>query len=167
MEAQEVTALVALDLSTAFDTVNNELLLVILRSHFGIDVITLPWIKSYLNKRSFQVQEGSTLLEPIDIPYAIPQGSPMGPVLFICYIAILENIIQDTSTSLLGYADNHTVYNSFLPTDEHLTLENLSVVMNKIRNRMRHSFLKMNNSKMEIVMFGTRNQCNITSPQQP
>ena len=84
----------------------------------------------------------------------------MGPVLFICYIAMLENIIQDTSTSPLGYVDDHTVYNSFLPTDEHLPLENLSVVTDMIRNWMRHSFLKMNNSKREIVLFGTRNQCN-------
>ena len=52
------------------------------------------------------------------------------------------------------------VYNSFLLIDEHQALENLLVVTDKIRNWMRHSFLKMNNSKMEIVIFGTRNQCN-------
>ena len=44
--------------------------------------------------------------------------------------------------------------------DEHLVLENLSVVMDMVRNWMRYSFLKMNDSKMEIVIFGTRNQCN-------
>ena len=48
--------------------------------------------------------------------------------------------------------------------DEHLALENLSVVMDRIRNWMRHSFLKMNDSQMEIVIFGTGNQYNkITS----
>ena len=134
IEAQEVTALVVLDLSTAFDMVNHKLLLVILRSCFGIDCFPLTWIKSYLNKRSFQVQVGSSHSEPIDIHYAIPKGSILGPVLFISYIAILENIIQDTSTSLLVYADYQTVYNSFLPMDEYLTLNNLSVVMDRIRN---------------------------------
>ena len=160
MESKEVTALVALDLSAAFVMVNYDLLLVILRSQFGIDGILLAWIRSYLNKRSFQVQVGSILSEHIDVPYAVPQGSLLGPVLFICYIATLENIIQDTSTSLLGYADDHTVYNSFLPIDEHQALKNLSVVTDKIRNGMRQSFLKMNDSKMEIVIFGTQNQCN-------
>ena len=53
MESQEVTALVALDLSAAFDMVNDNLLLVILKSHFGIDGIPLAWIKCYLNNRSF------------------------------------------------------------------------------------------------------------------
>ena len=65
---------------------------------------------------------------------------------------MLENIIQETSASLLGYADDYVVYNSFLQTDEHLALENLTVVMGKIRNWMRLSFLKMNDSKMEIVI---------------
>ena len=160
IESQEVTALVALALSAAFNMVNHDLLLVILRYQFGIDGIPLAWIRSYLNKRSFQVQVHSTLSEPIDVPYAVPQGSLLGPILFMYYIATLENIIQDTSTSLLGYADDHTVYNTFLPVDEYLALKNLSVVTDKIRNWMRQSFLKMNDSKMEIVIFGTQNQCN-------
>ena len=75
-------------------------------------------------------------MKPVDVPYAVPQGSLLGPVLFICYIATLENIIQDTSTSLLGYADDHIVYNSFLPIDEHLALDNLSAVTDKIGNWM-------------------------------
>ena len=144
MESQEVTALVALDLSVAFDMVDHNLLLVILKSHFGIDGIPLAWIRSYLNNRSFQVQVGSALSEPIEVPSAVPEGSLLGPVLFICYIATLENIIQDTSTSLLGYADDHAVYNSFLPTDELLALKNLTEVTEKIRNWMRQSLLKMN-----------------------
>ena len=88
----------------------------------------------------------------MEVPYAVPQGSLLGPVLFICYIATLDNVIQDTSTSLLGYADDHAIYNSFLPTDEHLALKNVSVVTDKIRNWMRQSFLKMNDSKTEIVI---------------
>ena len=73
IEVLEVMALVALDPSAAL--VNHKLLLVILRSAFGIESIPLTWIKSYLSKRSFQVQVGSTLLEPIDVPYAVPQGA--------------------------------------------------------------------------------------------
>ena len=123
MESQEVTALVALDLSAAFDTVDHDLLLGILKSCFGIDGIPLAWIRSYLDGRSFQVQVGSALSQPMDVPYAVPQGSLLGPVLFICYIATLNDIIQGTSASMLGYADDHAVYKSFLPIDESSALE--------------------------------------------
>ena len=159
MQSQEVTALVALELSAALGMVNHDLLLVILKSHFGIEGIPLAWIRSYLNNRSFQVQLGSALLEPIDVPYAVPQGSLLGPVLFTCYIATLDDIIQGTSTSLLGSADDHVVYESFLPADEFSALICLTEVMKRIRN-LRQSFLKMDDSKTEIVIFGTHSQCN-------
>ena len=93
MEAQEVTTLVALDLSAAFETVNHDLLLVILKSCFGIDGLPLAWIRSYLKGRSFQVQVGKALSQPIDVPYAVLQGSLLGPVIFICYIATLNDIM--------------------------------------------------------------------------
>ena len=75
MELQEVTALVALDLSAAFDTVDHDLLLVILKSHFGVDGFPLAWIKSYLDHRSFQVQVGTALSQSLEVPYAIPMWS--------------------------------------------------------------------------------------------
>ena len=158
MESQEVTALVALDLSAAFHMVDHDLLLVILKSWFGIDGTPLAWIRCYLDSRSFQVQVGRTLSQPIDVPYAMPQGSLLGPVLFICYIATLNDIIQGTSSSILGYADDHAVYNTFSPIEQSSTLKSLTEVTMKIRNWMNHSFLKMNDSKSEIVIFGTQSQ---------
>ena len=152
MESQEVTALAALDLGAVFSTVDHNLLVVILKSHFRIDGIPLEWIRSYLYNRSFQVQVGSALLEPIDVPYAVPQGSLLGPVLFICYIATLDDIIQGTSTSLLGYAEDLAVYESFLPTNDFSAPKGLTEVTKRIRNWMRQSFLKMNDSKTEIVI---------------
>ena len=149
-----------LDLSAAFDTVHHNLLLVILKSHFGIDGTPLAWIRSYLDGRSFQVQIGSALSQPIDVPYAVPQGSLLGPVLFICYIATLNNIIQGTSASMLGYTDGQAVYKSFLPIDESSALKGLTEVIMRIRNWMKHLFIKMNDSKTEIVIFGTHSQCN-------
>ena len=158
MESQEVTALVALDLSAAYDMIDYNLLLDILKSCFGIDGIPLAWIRSYLNNRLFQVLVGSALSEPIEVPYAVPQGSLLGLVLFISYIATLDDIIQGTSTSLLGYMHDHAVYDRFLPTDEFLAIKSLTEVTKKIRSWMRQSFLKVNDSKTEIVIFGTHSQ---------
>ena len=88
MESQEVTALIALDLSTAFDTVDHDLLLAILRSQFGIDDITLLWNRSYLNNRSFHVQVGSARLEPADVLSPVSQGSLLGPVFYLLHCNI-------------------------------------------------------------------------------
>ena len=125
-----------------------------------IDGLPLAWIRSYLEGRSFQVQVGMALSQPIDVPYAVPQGSLLGPVLFICYIATLNDIIQGTPVSMLGYTDDHVVYKSFLPMDESSALEGLTEVIIRIRNWMKHSSLKMNDSKTDIVIFGTHSQCN-------
>ena len=153
MESQEVTALAALHLSAAFDTVNHDLLLVILKSHFGIDGTPLVWIRSYLDGRSFQVHVGSALSQLIDVPYAVPQGSLLGPVLLICYIATLNDIIQGTSACTLGCADDHAVSKCILPIDESSALKSLTEVIMRITNWMKHLFLKMNDSKTEIVMY--------------
>ena len=168
MESQEVTTLVALDLSAAFDTVDHDLLLVILKAHFGVDGTPLAWIKSYLDHRSFQVQVGTALSQSIDVPYTVPQENLLGPVLFICYISTLSDIIQDTSASMLGYADDHAVYKSFLPANEVSALKELMELTMRIRNWMKGSFLKMNDSKTELVIFGTQSQRNkiITTSMQ-
>ena len=118
----------------AFDTVDHDLLLVILKSHFGVDGTPLAWIKSYLDHRSFQVQVGTALSQSIEVPYAVPQGSLLGPVLFICYISTFSDIIQDTSASMLGYADDHVVYKSFLPANEVSALKELTELTMRIRD---------------------------------
>ena len=61
---------------------------------------------------------------------------------------------------MLGYADDHAVYKNFLPMDESSALEGLTEVIMRIRNWMKHLFLKMYDSKTEIVIFGTHSQCN-------
>ena len=101
---------------------------------------------------------GTALSQSIEVPYAVPQGSLLGPVLFICYISTLSDIIQDTSASMLGNADDHAVYKSFLPANEAFALNELTELTMRIRNWMKSSFFKMNDSKTELVIFGTQNQ---------
>ena len=59
---------------------------------------------------------------------------------------------------MLGYVDDHVVYKSFLPTNEVSALKELTELTMRIRDWMKSSFLKMNNSKTELVIFGTQNQ---------
>ena len=81
--------LVLLDLSTAFDTVDHQLLL----GHFsdcGVEGTALSLLKSYLENREQCVPIGESRSEPKDLQYGVPQGSVLGPVLFTVYTGRLH-----------------------------------------------------------------------------
>ena len=79
----EVSALCLLDLSAAFDTVDHELLLARLEHRFGIVGGPLAWFKSYLTDRSFAVFCNGSLSKTMRLLCSVPQGSVLGPLLFI------------------------------------------------------------------------------------
>ena len=95
MENGKWTSMVCLDLSMAFDTVNNNILLGILKSYFGISDHPLAWISSYLSKRKFLVQIGQLTSKTIEIDFSVPQGSILGPILFNCYAITLMEVNQN------------------------------------------------------------------------
>ena len=85
MEHQEVTPLVAIDQSVAFDTVDHDMLLSILSKMFEVVNNALKWFNSYLRPRRFHVQTDDTKSKEIELPFSVPQGSCAGPVLYSAY----------------------------------------------------------------------------------
>ena len=75
MHKGQVTLLVLLDLSSAFDTVEHEILVERLRSTIGLGGKVLSWFESYLKGRSQQVSINGTLSKPFDLKCGVPQGS--------------------------------------------------------------------------------------------
>ena len=127
MEQGQATAMVALELSAAFDTVNHDILCSVLRNRFSITNTVLNWAKDNLKDRYFQVQIGRSLSEPIYINYSVPQGSILGPVFFICYASTLDVYTQHRRAGLTGYADDHAIIDKFEPgwSSEETTLVSL------------------------------------------
>ena len=76
------TALVLLDLSTAFDTIDHDTLLSCLSARFGFAGSALKWFRSYLQDRFQSVKIGSSLLNLFKLKFGVPQGSVFGPLLF-------------------------------------------------------------------------------------
>ena len=105
---KDVTLAGFLDLSKAFDTVNHNVLLYKL-NHYGIRGITNKWFASYLSNRKQYIEINKSKSSLKRITNGVPQGSILGPVIFLIYI---NDIINSTSLNFLSFADDTTVYQS-------------------------------------------------------
>ena len=189
IENQEVVPLIAIDLSAAFDTVDHDLLLAVLRKRFDMDQVTLKWFRSYLRHRQFIVQVGDKKSDPIDLPFSVPLGSCAGPTLYSAYASTLREVMQDPlsqpegTTSqipasqsdstwqlssrrpidLHGFADDHAYKKGFpgnLRESEVDTIKDLEQCVTRIKSWMDGNRLKMNYGKTEFIMYRSRYQIN-------
>ena len=94
INSQHAVLLVLLDLSTAFDTVDRSVLLRRLQTSFGISGAPLDWFKSYLSARSQRVSIPGALSDSLPLDWGVPQGSCLGPLLYVIYSSKLFNIIE-------------------------------------------------------------------------
>ena len=109
MSQQKLTALCLLDLSAAFDTIDHSILIHHLSSCFGFNGRFLSWLESYLSSRHFAVNINSTLSAQFPLHHGVPQGSVLGPLLFILYTTPLSLLISDSCVGHQLYAD-HTQF---------------------------------------------------------
>ena len=93
--------MVVIDLQKAFDTVNHKILLSKLRA-LGLDQVAIKWIASYLRDRQQIVQIGDTHSDSFYIKCGVPQGSILGPLLFLIYANDMRAAVN---CKLLLYAD--------------------------------------------------------------
>ena len=92
IDNKEVTCLILLDLSAAFNTVNHTILLNRLEYCFGVGGTALSWIGSYLTGRTQKVVIDGCEPEAAELTQGVPQGSVLGPVLFTLYTLPLGDI---------------------------------------------------------------------------
>ena len=178
MENQKLTAMTAIDLSAAFDTVDHQVLLNVLENKFGIKDQALIWFQSYLQPRSFKVCVNNNYSIPRDISFSVPQGSINGASLYSIYASTIKDVIPD-NTDIHGYADDHCIKKSYKATEiltaERETIASLQLTLTEIKNWMDMNRLKMNDTKTEFITFGSSkhlqkvavneicvNDCNIT-----
>ena len=108
MEDQNITAVLALDLSAALDTVDHNILLQVLKNQCGIDGKALDWYNSYLHPRSCMVQVKGSKFTLQLLEFSVPQGSCGGPVLYSVYASTIRLVVSPP-LDLNGFANDHSV----------------------------------------------------------
>ena len=102
-----------------------------------------------------RVKVNGAFSEVIELEYGVPQGSVLGPLLFNIYIRSIYRHIQSTGFKIKGFADDHQLYVSFSPEFQHACLgDKIRSVMDQIDNWMNCYFLKLNQSKTQVIVFG-------------
>ena len=167
LERKQVTQMCFMDLSAAFDTVDHEILLNVLNFEFGVKGTALEWFSNYLDNRTSSVMVNSSQSSFQSVDFSVPQGSLLGPVLYSVYASTLQYIIPD-QFELHAYADDHAIKQSHTANAYEAKLVNsqMSQTMQKVKIWMDMNRLKLNESKTEFIMFGSKqmvDRCQVDS----
>ena len=141
MNSQHAVLLVLLDLSAAFDTVVDSVLLRRLQTSFWISEVPLDWFTSYLSATTLRVSIPGALSGSLPLDWGVPQGSCLGPLLYIIYSSKLFNIIERHLPSSHCFSDDSEIYLSFKPDDLSSQQDAITAMQNcidDIRSWMEH-----------------------------
>ena len=142
---------VLIDLKKAFDLVDHGCLLHKLE-HYGVRGSSLAWFRDYLTTRSQKVQFKNDLSPGLRLDFGVPQGSILGPLLFILYINDLPECLVNCSIGM--YADDTVIYFSdFSPVEIKRAVQD---DLDRIAQWMDTNRLILNQSKTKGMLFGTR-----------
>ena len=146
-----LNGVVFIDLKKAFDTIDHEVILLKLRN-YGVDPFSLRWFKSYLTNRRQKCNVNGHLSSSTSVTCGVPQGSSLGPLLFLIYINDLPNCLNIAQPRM--FADDTSISYASNSLDEiqydiNSELENLNkwLVTNK---------LSLNIAKTEFMIIGSR-----------
>ena len=141
------TGMIMLDLQKAFDTVDHQ----ILCSKLDIMGIDSTWFKSYLTGRSQVVGCGGVLSKLEGISCGVPQGSILGPLLFLCYVNNMSTSIDD-DCKLILYADDSAIL--YTHRDTKVISSKLGKVLENCSDWLIDNKLSLHLGKTECILFG-------------
>ena len=151
LNSKEYNANILIDYKKAFDTVNHTILIEKM-FHYGIRGSTLTLIRNYLTGRKQYVAIGGVRSEVRDVTLGIPQGSCLGPLLFILYVNDFPQVSPVLNSIL--FADDTTI--GFSHENFNTLVEQLNYELVRVRNWTLANRLTLNVSKTNAIIFSNR-----------
>ena len=113
LDQRQEAILVLLDFTSAFDTIDHNIMLHRFAKRYGFGGNVLQWFASYLSGRSHVIKIGNDSSHTVQDNCGVPQGSVLGPTLFTLYSAPIYDIIKAHGLSSTIYADDTQIYLTF------------------------------------------------------
>jgi len=153
-----------LDMSAAFDTVDHDILLKRLETTFGITGIALRWFTSYLTDRQQSVNLCGSCSKIAGLRFGVPQGSVLGPLLFLLYTAPIVDIVNRHELLHHCYADDTQIYFYCSPDKLPELTQKFTECIIEVELWMSSNRLKLNCDKTEAVWISSRHNSTINFP---
>ena len=142
------TGLVLLDLQKAFDTVDH---VILCKKLEAMGIASVDWFRSYLSNRTQLVSVNQVESDPLNVTCGVPQGSILGPLLFLCYV---NDMASSVDCKLLLYADDSALIVSGKDTD--FIANKLSHELESCRQWLVDNKLSLHLGKTECILFGSK-----------
>ena len=153
LDNSEITLIVLLDFSKAFDTVNHKLLLAKLEI-LGFQKNTCDWISSYLSGRQQMVRTDKECSSWSPVINGVPQGSILGPLLFTILVSDMRRSIWNGS--YISYADDTNLYWECHPENINNTIDSANIVLESVSKYCVDNCLRLNEGKCKFMFVGSK-----------
>ncbi len=152
MRCGEVTLMILVDYSKAFDTVNFRSVITKMHS-MGFSKNFLHWILAYLTKRQQFVQIDDKFSEKLQTRFGVPQGSILGPLIFNIYVSDLQGKVQ---CCCYQYADDTTLLQHSRPNELDKCVQQMNQTIQRLNDYSADSNLALNSNKTKWMILSTK-----------
>ena len=149
MDLREETDAIVIDFAKAFDKVPHDLLMAKIR-RLNIDHRVIDWIQIFLKNRKQNVRIGDVFSKEVDVTSGIPQGSVLGPLLFLIYV---NDIPTNIKSDIRLFADDCILYRRITNVEDRVILQN---DLNQLAEWTKINGMKINVAKCKHINFSRR-----------